>query len=145
MAKNPDAVALKEILDECEVAIPRFPVSGGMTEPRETCALATSLGLLKTHSKNQIRLVLHIILDAYGEKKGQTRAMLIKTLAAALKQEPKFDRDAMIEALRQNEPDDLQTNAAACVKAQGGRALNYMIEILMRSYRTALRKRPKAA
>jgi len=71
--------------------------------------------------------------------------MLIKTLAAALKQDPKLDRDAMIEALRQNDPEDLQINAAACVKAQGVRALNYMVDILMRSYQAALRKRQKAA
>jgi hypothetical protein len=145
MAKNPDAVALKEILDECEVTIPRFPVQAGLTQPRETCALATLLALLKTHSKNQIRLILNIIPDAYGEKKGQMRAMLIKALAAALKQDPKLDRDTLIEALRQNDPEDLQTNAAACVKAQGGRALNYMVDILMRSYHAAARRSSKAA
>jgi hypothetical protein len=63
-----------------------------------------------------------------------------KAFAAALKQEPKLDRDTITEAFRQKDPEDLQTNAAACVKAQGGRALNYMVDILMRSYQAALRK-----
>jgi hypothetical protein len=89
--------------------------------------------------------VLTIIPDAYGEEKGQMRSMLIKALAAALKQDPQLDRDTMIEAPRQNDPEDLQTNAAACVRAQGGRALNYMVDILMRSYQAALRKRQNAA
>jgi hypothetical protein len=111
-----------------------------MTAPRETCVLATLLGLLKTHSKNQIKWVLTIIPDAYCEEKGQMRSMLIKTLAATLKQDPKLDREGMIEALRQNDPEDLQTNAAACVRAQGGRALTYMVEILMRSYHAAVRR-----
>ena len=95
---------------------------------------------LKTHSKNQIKWVLTIIPDAYGEEKGQMRSMLIKTLAATLKQDPKLDREGMIEALRQNDPEDLQTNAAACVRAQGGRALTYMVEIQMRSYHAAVRR-----
>ena len=84
--------------------------------------------------------VLTIIPDAYGEEKGQMRSMLIKTLAATLKQDPKLDREGMIEALRQNDPEDLQTNAAACVRAQGGRALTYMVEIQMRSYHAAVRR-----
>jgi len=100
---------------------------------------------LASHSKNQIKWVLTIIPDAYGEEKRQMRSMLIKALAAALKQEPKLDREAMIDALRQNDPEDLQSNAAACVKAEGGRALSYMVDILMRSYQAALRKRQKAA
>jgi hypothetical protein len=70
---------------------------------------------------------------------------LIKALALALKLEPKLNREAMIEALRQNDPEDLQTNAAACAKAQGGRALNYMVDILMRSYQAGVRRAVKAA
>jgi hypothetical protein len=144
-AGDETAVSIKQILDESRITVPRNPVHNGQTGPRETCALSAIASMLGTHSKNQIKWVLTIIPDAYGEEKGQMRSMLIKALAAALKQDLKLDRDAMIEALRQNDPEDLQTNAAACVKAQGGRALNYMVDILMRSYQTVLRKKQKAA
>jgi hypothetical protein len=144
-AGDETAVSIKQILDESRITIPRYPITNGQTGPRETCALSAIAGLLGTHSKNQIKWVLTIIPDAYGEEKGQMRSMLIKALALALKQDPKLDLEAMTEALRQNDPEDLHTNGAACVKAQGGRALNYMVDILMRSYQAALRKRQKAA
>jgi ParB-like nuclease domain len=144
-AGDETAVSIKQILDESRITIPRYPAQNGQTGPRETCALSAVASLLGAHSKNQIKWVLTIIPDAYGEEKGQMRSMLIKTLAIALKQDPKLDGEAMIEALRQNDPEDLQINAAACVKAQGSRALNYMVDILMRSYQAALRKRQRAA
>jgi hypothetical protein len=56
---------------------PRYlnPITNGQTGPRETCALSAVASLLGTHSKNQIKWVLTIIPDAYGEEKGQMRSM----------------------------------------------------------------------
>lgn len=124
----------EQILDESRITVPRYPISGRQTGPRETCALSAITPLLGTYSA-----------DFYNEEKGQMRSILIKALGLALKQDPKLDREAMIDALRQNDPEDLQTDAAACVKERGGMALNYMGDILMRSYQATLRKRQKAA
>jgi hypothetical protein len=98
------------------------------------------LRMLETCSKAQAKWVLTIIPDAYGDEKGQMRSALITTLASAITQDPKLDRAAMIDALRDNDPTDLQETARAIAKAQGGKVPQHMLDVLMRCYRSKLRK-----
>jgi hypothetical protein len=128
-------VSIKQILDESRITVPRYPISGGQTGPRETCALSaiTRSGALTAP-------------DFYSEEKGQMRSMLIKALGLALKQDPKLDREAMIDAPTPERPRGF-ANQCRRVRSRrrAGMALNYMGDILMRSYQATLRKRQKAA
>jgi hypothetical protein len=139
-AGEDDAVAVKEILDECKIEVPEYARLKGDTRPRELQAIGTLISLLDRYSKKQIKWALTIIPEAYGEEKGQMRAALIKGLVEFVKTYPDADRDRMIGVLQSLDPFDLEADARASVKINGGNRTSAMFGALDRLYRNAGRK-----
>jgi hypothetical protein len=142
---DPDAAALKALLAECKVEIPKVPVGKDDTEPRQTQAIGTLLSMLGKYSANQIKWALTIIPEAYGNEKGQMRSSLIKALAEFVKITPAADRIKMIAVLRDLDPSDLQKDAQSYVSIKGGSTVAAMVTALDRLYKSSARKGGKAS
>jgi len=138
------AVMLKEILDECDVEIPLAPVMKGLTEPRQMQSPGTLAGMVERYSRKHICWALKIVPDAFGEKKGMMRAMLIKALTEFAKYTEDVDRARMVKVLSGLDPFQLEVDARACVSIQGGSSVQAMVQALDRLYRNAGRKNAAA-
>jgi hypothetical protein len=134
------AAAIKEILDECEIEIPQTQVLNGQSGPRQTQSPGSLAKMIGKYSRKHIVWALKIIPDAYGEKKGMMRAMLIKSLTEFAKQTPDVDRERMLKVLAALDPAQLESDAQASVTINGGRSLTAMAEAINRLYRNAGRK-----
>ena len=139
-AGEDDAVALKEILDDAKITIPDSPKPKGSTLPRETHSVGTLLSMLGRYSKKQMKWALTIIPEAYGDEKGQMRAMLIKGLVEFIKVNPDADRDRMIQVLQDIDPFKIEADARASVKINGGSSTAAIFTALERLYKSAGRK-----
>lgn len=139
-AGDPNAKALRALLAECKITIPKAPVPLGLTLPRETQAIGSLLSMLGKYSSNQIKWALTIIPEAYGDEKGQMRSSLIKALAEFAKCNPAADKQKMIGILRDLDPSDLQKDAQSYVSIKGGSTVAAMVMALDRLYKSATRK-----
>jgi hypothetical protein len=139
-AGDPDAVAVKEIAEECGVDIPRVTVAKGDTDPRQTQAVGTLIRMLGNYSRKQIVWALTIIPEAYGDERGQMRASLIKALAEFVKSNPDAERSRMIEVLQGVVPQELEKDARSYMTIKGGTAKAAITEALERLHRNAERK-----
>ena len=139
-AADPDAVSLREILDEAIVDIPAYPIPKGDAHPRQVQAVGTLLKMLGTHSRKQIIWALTIIPEAYADTRGQMRASLIRALADYIKLHPDTDRERMVVALEGVALDQLESDARAYKGIKGGSTTAAMIEVLERAYKSAGRR-----
>ncbi len=139
-AGNPDAAAVKEIVDECKIDIPRVPVNRGDTAPRQVQCVGTLVNLLGGYSKKQIVWALTIIPEAYGDERGQMRASLIKGLAEFIRLNPDADRERMVDVLSGVDPEGLEADARSYMAIKGGTAKAAVTEALDRLYKNAGRK-----
>jgi hypothetical protein len=142
---DPDAVALKSLLKDCNIQIPKVPVAKGDTWPRETQAIGTLLAMLGKYSVNQISWALKIIPEAYGEERGQMRSSLIKALAEFAKNNLAADKTKMAEVLRDLDPSDLEKDAQSYVAIKGGTTTAAIVMALDRLYKTTARKAVRSA
>ena len=139
-AGEDDAVAAKEIADACGLNIPSGPVPNGDTDPKELQCVGTLIALLGNYSRKQIVWAITIIPEAYGDKKGQMRASLIKALAEFIKVRPDTDRARMVDVLRGINPDELERDARSYMAIKGGTSKSAMTEALDRLYKATGRK-----
>jgi ParB-like nuclease domain len=139
-AGDKTAAAIKEILDECKIDVPRNPVIGSETGPRQMQSPGSLAKMIGKYSRKHIVWALTIIPEAYGEKKGMMRAMLIKSLTEFAKQTPDVERERMLKVLAALDPLQLERDAQASVTINGGRSFTAMVEALNRLYRNAGRK-----
>jgi ParB-like nuclease domain len=143
-AGDKKATILKEILDECDIEIPLTPVPKGETGPRQMQSPGTLAALVGRFSRKQICWALQIIPEAYGEKKGRMRAMLIKALVTFAKYSPDIDHQRMVKVLSGLDPLQLENDARAYVSISGGTPINAAVQALDRLYRNAGRKNAAA-
>ena len=134
------AAGIKEILDECEIDVPRNPVMGSETGPRQMQSPGSLAKMVGKYQRKHIVWALKIIPDAYGDEKGMMRAMLIKSLTEFAKLTPDVDRERMLKVLAALDPLQLERDAQASVTINGGRSFTAMVEALNRLYRNAGRK-----
>ena len=134
------AASIKEILDECEVEIPRNPVLAGKTDPRQMQSPGTLTSLLGRYSRKHICWAITIIPEAFGEKKGMLRASLIKALTEFAKLTPDVDRSRMVKVLSGLDPFQLEVDARSYVSISGGTSTGAMVEAITRLYKNAGRK-----
>lgn len=133
-AGEDDAVAAKAIADECGLEIPRAQVLPADADSRQIQCVGTLIALLGNYSRKQIVWALTIIPEAYGDKKGQMRAGLIKALAEFIKVRPDTDRLRMVDVLRAIDPDELERDARSYMAIKGGTSKAAMTEALDRLY-----------
>lgn len=143
-AGEDQAVAAKEIADECGLEIPSGPVPNSETDPRQLQCVGTLISLLANYSRKEIKWALTIILEAYGEQKGQMRANLIKALTEFIKARPDTERSRMVDVLRSVDPQELERDARSYMAIKGGTSKGAMTEALDRLYRFAGRGTQKA-
>jgi hypothetical protein len=139
-AGDPDAVAVKDIVTECGLDIPRSPVPKGDTDPKQLQCVGSLVSLLGSYSRKQIVWALTIIPEAYGDTKGQMRASLIKALVEFIKSTPDANRARMIEVLQGIDPEELERDARSYMAIKGGTSKGAMTEVLTRLYRSGGRK-----
>jgi hypothetical protein len=139
-AGEPDAVSLQQILDDCNISIPTQPLSGKKTAPRQAQCCNILLRMLSTYSEKQIKWVLTIIPEAYGETEGMMRGSLIKALAKYIKLHPDTERARMIDVLQQIDIEEAEKDARSYVGISGGNPTNALVEMLERLYKNAGRK-----
>ncbi len=80
---------------------------------------------------------LTIIPEAYGDSRGQMRAMLVKALAEFIKVNPEADRMRMVGVLENIDPSDMERDVRASVKINGGGTTAAMLSALERLYKNA--------
>jgi hypothetical protein len=134
------AVATKKVLDESGIEIPSTPVMGGDTGPRQTHSVGTVMSIIRRYTEDQVKWALTIIPEAYGEKRGMMRSLLIKALVEFRKQTPDADRGRMVKVLKAQDPAQLEDDARACVSIKGGTSVAAIVEKLDRLYRNSGRK-----
>jgi ParB-like nuclease domain len=139
-AGEDDAVALKEILEEARITVPDSPKPKGYSLPREIHSIGSLLSMLGRYSKKQMVWALTIIPEAYGEAKGQMRAMLLKGLVEFIKTHPDADRARMVKVLQDIDPADMESDVRAAVKINGGNSTAAMFNAIERLYKNAGRK-----
>ena len=139
-AGEDDAVAAKEMATECGLHIPSGPSPTSDTDPKELQCVGTLISLQGNYSRKQIVWALTIIPEAYGEKRGQMRANLIKALAEFIKVRPDTERGRMVEVLRGIDPEQLERDARSYMAIQGGTSKAAMTEALDRLYKSSGRK-----
>lgn len=139
-AGNQDAVAVKDLLDEINITIPNSVVSGSQIGPRSCQCVGSLIAMIGKYSKRQIQCALSAIPAAYGEEKGQIRAMLVKTLAEFLRIHPEATEDTLIQILEDIVPEDLEKDARNYIKINGGTSLAAMIVGLETRYKKICRR-----
>jgi ParB-like nuclease domain len=139
-AADKTAISIKEILDECEVEIPRSPIPGNLIGARQMQSPGTLASLIGRYSRKHIVWALTIIPESYGEKKGMLRALLIKALVEFAKVTADVDRARMVKVLSGLDPLQLENDARAYVTISGGTAVAAAVQALDRLYRNAGRK-----
>jgi hypothetical protein len=139
-AGDPMAASIKEILDVCELEIPRNPTMGGDLGARQMQSPGTLASLIGRYSRKHIVWALTIIPESYGEKKGMLRALLIKALVEFAKVTADVDRARMVKVLSGLDPLQLENDARAYVTISGGTAVAAAVQALDRLYRNAGRK-----
>lgn len=144
ISKDPDAVRLANLLEECDMTVPRSPVMKGQTGPREV----QCVGVLKRMAKQDVeslKFSLITIADAYPESKGAMKASLIKAVAL-LKDAigPEVNNNALIEALQTVTPRGLEQTARTYIEINGGTTQSAMAQALLRIYKKKARSiKPK--
>lgn len=138
-AGQPDAINLKKILDQCKITVSFVPK--GDTGPKETNAIGTLLKLVTKHNEKHIKWALTMIPDAYGDRRGQMRAMLLKAMAEFSQRNPGADRSAMAMALQGVDPRKMEAEVRASVKIQGGDNVEIMVDMLEKLYKKALKEK----
>jgi hypothetical protein len=121
------ACAVKKLLDECKIEAPRSPV-GTDTGPRQTHAIGTIAKMIGKYTDDQIKWVLKIIPEAFGDKKGMLRASMLKSIADFYKANPDVDRPRFMKVLAGIDPYQLETDARAYVSIKGGTSSAAMVE-----------------
>ena len=117
---DPIACGVKKMLDACKIEAPRTPAGAGDTGPRQTHAVGTIAKMIGRYTDDQIKWVLNIIPEAFGEKKGMLRASMIKSLAEFIRTNPELDRPRFLKLLSGIDPYQLETDARAYVSIKGG-------------------------
>tara|TARA_Y100000310_G_scaffold29459_1_gene27934 strand:+ start:66 stop:815 length:750 start_codon:yes stop_codon:yes gene_type:complete len=119
VAGDPDALHIQWICDQAKVSIPRNPVSGGLTKPRQTMAVVA----IGTGLKN------------YGD------GPLI--LLFAKNREKEIDMDRMVDVLGGFDMADLVIRGRVYAKDFGVKRDAAIITILTRAYNKGLRAKDK--
>jgi hypothetical protein len=136
---DPTACAVKKLLDDCKIEAPRTPV-GTETGPRQTHAIGTIAKMIGKYTDDQIRWVLNVIPEAFGQKKGMLRASMLKALADFVKANPDVERPRFVKVLASMDPYQLETDARAYVSIKGGTTHAAMVQAIERYYKMAGRK-----
>lgn len=113
VAEDPDAVAIKSLLDQCQVALCVQPVGARELLPRTTQAIGTLVALKRDYNDKQIKWALNILPEAYPNQNGVLSANMLKVMAAFRKAYPEPDKDAVLAALRDTKIDQLESDARA--------------------------------
>lgn len=137
VAGDPDAVALRAILDKCQVTMASQALNIRETHPRVTLAVGTLLKMIQEFSEKQICWVLTVIPAAYDDTPGMLRANLIRVLGQFIKANPNPDRDRIVEALRNIDLDDLEKDARTFRAIEGGTMAAAMLKVVERKYHAA--------
>ena len=139
-AGEPDAVSVQEIVDACNIEIPRTTVAKGDTGPRQLQAVGSLMAMLDRYTRKQIEWALTVIPEAYGEERGQLRASLVKAVVEFIKTNPDTDRERFIRALADIDPSVLEENARSYTAINGGTTTAARMVALERAYKAAGRK-----
>lgn len=127
-----DAAGVKELIDECRITVPPYPVPKGLTAPRQTQAVGTLIQLCKRYTKTEMKLVLNAIPAAYGQQNGQMRSGLLKALAEVVRSLKGITLPTLVRILQEIDPFDLEQQARAQVRAQGGATPSVMATALIK-------------
>jgi hypothetical protein len=134
------AAGIKDILDECNIEIPRSPVVGAQTEARQMQSPGTLAALIGRYTRKHICWALNIIPEAYGDKKGMMRASMVKALVHFAKVTPDIDQVRMLKVVSGIDPFQLEADARSYVSIGGGTSLAAMVEAITRLYKNSGRK-----
>jgi hypothetical protein len=93
--------------------------------------------MIGKYTDDQIKWVLTITPEAFGEKKGMLRASMLKSIADFYKSNPEVDRPRFLKVLAGIDLYQLETGARAYVSIKGGTCSAAMVESIDRSYRLA--------
>jgi len=138
--EDPTACTVKQLLDECDIEVPKTPCASGDTGPRQTQAVGSIAKLMTKYTPEQVKWALNVIPEAFGQKKGMLRASLLKAVCDFISLNPDADRSRFLKILGAIDPYQLETDARAYVSIKGGTTSAAMVESISRDYRNAGRK-----
>jgi len=101
--------------------------------------------MLDRQSRKQMVFALTVIPEAYGDERGQMRAMLLKALAEFAKLHPGADRAVVVGMLGEVDPVEMEAAARAQVPAaKASNSLSAMVAALNELYASSTRSRAAA-
>lgn len=141
VAGMPAALEVHEIVKKYGIEIPRSPVQGGTTGPRQTQAISTIQMLIRNFNEKHVKFALTVLPDAFPEKRSLMRSNILKAMAEFSSMlPPAATRDNAIQAIQVSDLNKLEQDARASVRVAGGVVYKIMAEAIMRNFKSILRK-----
>ncbi len=136
-----EALRIKEVCDEAGISIVRQPAPGGNTKPHETAAIGAIKTGIAAYGEAIVIAALMIIPEAYKLTPGMMRARTLKALMAFFKGRGiKFvDRDALIRAMKKNDPILMEDRALARSHKTGESAHLSLLGMISKAYEAELK------